>query len=66
LFFSASSVLLVLLEKYLRTSLVIYQLKKDVPNIVDLIKKIEEIEQKIEDGGQKYWFNGLCDELLKN
>jgi len=66
LFFATSSLLLVLLEKYIRTSLVMYQIKQDTPDIIDLMPRIEEIEREIEDGGQEYWFKRLCNKLKKN
>ena len=65
LYFASSSVLLVLLEKYLRMSLLLYRMKQENKDITTFMNKLEAVEETIEDetDGQKYRFHNLCDEL---
>lgn len=71
LFFASISVLTVFLEKYLRDTLIWYEVMETKWNINHdkFFEHVEAIEEKLEDGrndkNEKYMFPAICNQLVK-
>ena len=65
MYFSAGSILSIIIEKYVRMMVIVEELKQSKPSVIEFRERLAEIENYIEDktNGHGYSFKELCGKL---